>query len=119
MFSGERGTDWGPLWRPISVAVAFSLIIVILMQRQLSRGMNIGGFAWPLIKSAGMHSMPGRPGWFRKGIGLLHPLGPYSVPAWAEPTAELGTVESATEWYTHNPYSRWCYNTIRLDGSAA
>jgi multiple sugar transport system permease protein len=44
MFSGERGTDWGPLMAACSVAVAFSLIIVILMQRQLSRGMNIGGF---------------------------------------------------------------------------
>ncbi|MBB1508321.1 carbohydrate ABC transporter permease [Tessaracoccus sp. MC1756] len=44
MFSGERGTDWGPLMAACSVAVAFSLIIVFLMQRQLSRGMNIGGF---------------------------------------------------------------------------
>lgn len=44
MFSGERGTDWGPLMAACSVAVLFSMGIVILMQRQLSRGMNIGGF---------------------------------------------------------------------------
>jgi alpha-L-fucosidase len=60
------------------------------------------------------------PEWFRKAkLGFFIHWGPYSVPAWAEPTAELGTVESATEWYTHNPYSEWYYNTIRLDGSAA
>lgn len=44
MFSGERGTDWGPLMAACSVAVLASLVIVLLMQRQLSRGMNLGGF---------------------------------------------------------------------------
>ncbi|WP_246043273.1 alpha-L-fucosidase [Tessaracoccus massiliensis] len=60
------------------------------------------------------------PEWFRQAkLGFFILWGPYSVPAWAEPTAELGTVESATEWYTHNPYSEWYYNTIRLEGSQA
>ncbi|MFT0762840.1 carbohydrate ABC transporter permease [Actinomyces sp. F1_1611] len=44
MFSGERGTDWGPLMAACSVAVLASLVIVILMQRQLAKGINIGGF---------------------------------------------------------------------------
>ena len=44
MFSGERGTDWGPLMAACSVAVIASLVIVVLMQRQLAKGMNIGGF---------------------------------------------------------------------------
>lgn len=60
------------------------------------------------------------PEWFRQAkLGFFIHWGPYSVPAWAEPTAELGTVDSATEWYTHNPYSEWYYNTIRLEGSEA
>lgn len=44
MFSGERGTDWGPMMAACSVAVLASLVIVVLMQKQLAKGINIGGF---------------------------------------------------------------------------
>jgi alpha-L-fucosidase len=40
------------------------------------------------------------------------------VPAWAEPTGELGTVDGA-RWFRHNPYAEWYANTIRLEGSPA
>ena len=44
MFSGERGTEWGALMAASTISVAASLIIVVLMQRQLSKGINLGGF---------------------------------------------------------------------------
>ena len=44
MFSGERGTDWGPLMAASTIAVLASLVIVVAMQKQLAKGLNIGGF---------------------------------------------------------------------------
>ncbi|MBP1232990.1 multiple sugar transport system permease protein [Arthrobacter sp. PvP102] len=44
MFSGERGTDWGPLMAAATVAVIPSLLIVVLLQRQLVKGVSMGGF---------------------------------------------------------------------------
>jgi multiple sugar transport system permease protein len=44
MFSGERGTDWGPLMAAGTFAVIPSLLIVILLQRQLVKGVSMGGF---------------------------------------------------------------------------
>ncbi|WP_081818929.1 carbohydrate ABC transporter permease [Arthrobacter sp. UNC362MFTsu5.1] len=44
MFSGERGTDWGPLMAAATVAVIPSLLVVILLQRQLVKGVSMGGF---------------------------------------------------------------------------
>lgn len=44
MFSGERGTDWGPLMAAASFAVIPSLVIVIVLQKQLIKGANAGGF---------------------------------------------------------------------------
>jgi multiple sugar transport system permease protein len=44
MFSGERGTDWGPLMAAGTFAVIPSLLIVILLQRQLVKGVSSGGF---------------------------------------------------------------------------
>lgn len=44
MFSGERGTDWGPLMAAATVAVVPSLLVVILLQRQLVKGVSMGGF---------------------------------------------------------------------------
>ena len=59
------------------------------------------------------------PEWFRgAGLGIFVHWGPYSVPAWAEPTGELGAV-SREEWYAHNPYAEWYANTIRIEGSPA
>jgi len=59
------------------------------------------------------------PDWFRRArLGFFIHWGPYSVPAWGEPKGELGTIPPR-EWYTHNPYSEWYYNTIRIEGSPA
>jgi multiple sugar transport system permease protein len=44
MFSGERGTDWGPLMAAATLAVLPSLLVVILLQRQLVKGVSMGGF---------------------------------------------------------------------------
>lgn len=59
------------------------------------------------------------PEWYRDAkLGIFVHWGPYSVPAWAEPTGELGTIDPK-EWFAHNPYAEWYLNTIRIDGSPA
>lgn len=59
------------------------------------------------------------PAWFRDAkLGIFVHWGAYSVPAWAEPIGELGTIDSAT-WFRHNPYAEWYANTIRIEGSGA
>lgn len=60
------------------------------------------------------------PDWFRDApLGIFIHWGAYSVPAWAEPTAELGAVADDLGWFAHNPYAEWYFNTIRLEGSPA
>lgn len=60
------------------------------------------------------------PNWFRDSpLGIFIHWGVYSVPAWAEPTAELGAIESDLGWFAHNPYAEWYFNTIRIEGSPA
>lgn len=44
MFSGERGTDWGPLMAAVTLVVLPSLLIVVLLQKQLQQGVSMGGF---------------------------------------------------------------------------
>ena len=51
-------------------------------------------------------------------LGIFVHWGPYSVPAWAEPIGELGTIDPKY-WFAHNPYAAWYYNTIRIPGSPA
>lgn len=59
------------------------------------------------------------PEWFANSpFGIFIHWGAYSVPAWAEPTGELGTVED-TEWFVHNAYAEWYMNTIAIEGSPA
>ncbi|MBT0770618.1 alpha-L-fucosidase [Kineosporia sp. J2-2] len=59
------------------------------------------------------------PAWYRDAkFGIFVHWGAYSVPAWAEPSGELGTIEQRT-WFTHNPYAEWYFNTVRIDGSPA
>ena len=54
------------------------------------------------------------PEWFRgAALGIFVHWGPYSVPAWAEPTGELGAVPRE-QWYAHNPYAEWYANTCLL-----
>jgi alpha-L-fucosidase len=59
------------------------------------------------------------PAWFKEsGLGIFIHWGAYSVPAWAEPIGELGTIPKRY-WFAHNPYAEWYFNTIRIDGSPA
>lgn len=59
------------------------------------------------------------PEWFRDAkLGIFVHWGAYSVPAWAEPIGQLGTIDDM-HWYRHNPYAEWYANTIRIDGSPA
>jgi alpha-L-fucosidase len=59
------------------------------------------------------------PDWaLEASFGIFVHWGPYSVPAWAEPTGALGLVPPE-EWFAHNPYAEWYANTIRIDGSPA
>jgi alpha-L-fucosidase len=59
------------------------------------------------------------PAWFMDAkLGIFVHWGAYSVPAWAEPIGELGTIDSAT-WCRHNPYAEWYANTVRIEGSGA
>jgi alpha-L-fucosidase len=59
------------------------------------------------------------PAWVRRAkLGIFVHWGAYSVPAWAEPTGELGTV-SDTQWFAHNAYAEWYGNTMRIPGSPA
>jgi len=60
------------------------------------------------------------PDWFRDApLGIFIHWGAYAVPAWAEPTAELGAADDGTDRLTHNSYSEWYANTIRIEGSPA
>jgi alpha-L-fucosidase len=59
------------------------------------------------------------PAWLEAAkLGIFIHWGPYSVPAWAEPTGPLGAVPEA-EWFPHNPYAEWYANTIRIPGTPA
>lgn len=59
------------------------------------------------------------PDWVRDAsLGIFIHWGPYSVPAWAEPTGAWGTI-SPEQWFTHNAYAEWYANTIRVQGSPA
>jgi multiple sugar transport system permease protein len=44
MFTGERGTQWALLMAASTIAVLPSLLIVALLQRQLIKGVALGGF---------------------------------------------------------------------------
>jgi alpha-L-fucosidase len=59
------------------------------------------------------------PDWYADAkFGIFVHWGAYSVPAWAEPTGELGAVDDHT-WFRHNSYAEWYWNTIRFDDSPA
>ena len=59
------------------------------------------------------------PEWFLDAkLGVFIHWGAYSMPAWAEPVGELGAVDP-TEWFAHNPYAEWYWNTIRIEDSPA
>ena len=51
-------------------------------------------------------------------FGIFVHWGPYSVPAWAEPTGAWGAVPPE-KWFAHNAYAEWYANTIRITNSPA
>lgn len=59
------------------------------------------------------------PAWFTDAkFGVFVHWGAYSVPAWAEPTGELGATDPEV-WFAHNPYAEWYWNTSQIEGSPA
>ena len=59
------------------------------------------------------------PAWaLEASLGIFVHWGPYSVPAWAEPTGAWGAVPPE-EWFAHNAYAEWYANTIRIEGAPA
>lgn len=59
------------------------------------------------------------PAWAKDAsLGIFVHWGPYSVPAWAEPTGAWGAVPQE-RWFAHNAYAEWYANTIRIAGSPA
>lgn len=59
------------------------------------------------------------PAWASEAsFGIFVHWGPYSVPAWAEPTGAWGAVPPE-QWFAHNAYAEWYANTIRIEGSPA
>ena len=57
------------------------------------------------------------PQWFHDAkLGIFVHWGLYSVPAWATPVGELGSIDW-TKWFMNNPYSEWYLNSLRIDGS--
>ncbi len=57
------------------------------------------------------------PKWFQDAkLGIFVHWGLYSVPAWATPVGELGSIDWE-RWFTNNPYAEWYLNTLRIDGS--
>ena len=44
MFSGERGTDWGPLMAAVTMTTIPSIMLVVFLQKQLEKGVTLGAF---------------------------------------------------------------------------
>jgi len=54
------------------------------------------------------------PEWYDQSkLGIFIHWGLYSVPAFAEPAGELGTIPD-TQWYIRNPYAEWYYNSVNV-----
>lgn len=57
------------------------------------------------------------PAWYTDArFGVFIHYGPYSVPAWAEPLGELGTIDDEV-WFARNAYAEWYWNTLRIEDS--
>lgn len=54
------------------------------------------------------------PAWFDEAkVGIFIHWGLYSVPAFAPPVGELGTIPD-TEWFVANPYAEWYFNSVNV-----
>lgn len=59
------------------------------------------------------------PGWFQDAkFGVFIHWGLYSVPAWASPVGEPGSVPWEV-WFKNNAYAEWYLNTIKFRDSSA
>ena len=68
----------------------------------------------PVWASLKKHTVPK---WYDNAkFGIFIHWGPYSVPAWAPPTGELGKIPRDT-WFKYNPYAEWYLNSLRIVGS--
>ena len=66
---------------------------------------------WPSIQS---HQVPE---WFHDAkLGIFIHWGLYSVPAWATPLGELGSIDWSV-WFKNNPYAEWYLNSLRIADS--
>ncbi|MDO4547605.1 MAG: alpha-L-fucosidase [Clostridia bacterium] len=65
----------------------------------------------PNWESLSAHSVPA---WYDEAkVGIFIHWGPYSVPAFAPPVAELGSVPD-DEWFVNNPYAEWYFNSVNV-----
>lgn len=63
---------------------------------------------WESVKS---HTLPQ---WYDDAkLGIFIHWGPYSVPAFAPVTCELGDIPLDEGWFCNNPYAEWYLNSIR------
>ncbi len=57
------------------------------------------------------------PAWYQDAkLGIFIHWGLFSVPGWATPVGEFGTVDWS-RWFANNPYAEWYLNTLRIKGS--
>lgn len=55
------------------------------------------------------------PQWYDDAkVGIFIHWGPYSVPAYASPSFQLGEIPTEYDWYTNNPYAEWYANSVRV-----
>ena len=65
----------------------------------------------PTWESVRTHQIPE---WYHDcKLGIFIHWGLYSVPAFAEPTVELGVLTNE-EWFCNNPYAEWYYNSLNI-----
>ena len=84
-----------------------------------------GAWCFPALADENQHYLPTweslnqhkLPEWFQDAkLGIFIHLGLYSVPAWAKPTGELGTIDWKV-WFINNPYAEWYLNSLRIPNS--
>ena len=55
------------------------------------------------------------PQWYEDcKVGIFIHWGIYSVPAFANPSYQLGEIPTEYDWYINNPYAEWYQNSVRV-----
>lgn len=55
------------------------------------------------------------PQWYEDcKLGIFIHWGIYSVPAFANPSYQLGEIPTERDWYINNPYAEWYENSVRV-----